>query len=270
MAIAVVGVPFDEYSSFQRGPAAAPQEIRAALRTPSSNLCAENGLDLGNDDRWNDAGDLDLPTGDAAFEAIESSVALFLERNARVVCLGGDHSITYPVVLAHSKIHGRLNLLHLDAHPDLYDTFEANRLSHACPFARILEEDLVTRVVQVGIRTSNPHQREQAHRFGVETIEMQEWNAGVVPAFGGPVYLSIDLDCLDPAFAPGVSHPEPGGLTTRDVIEIVQRVDAPIVGADIVELNPDRDPSGITAMVAAKILKEVLARMLDRERVEGA
>jgi arginase family enzyme len=91
---------------------------------------------------------------------------------------------------------------------------------------------------------------------------MSAWSSSALPAFDGPVYLSLDLDCLDPAFAPGVSHPEPGGFSTRDVIQIVQQVNAPILGADVVELNPDRDPSGITSMVAAKLLKEILARML--------
>jgi arginase family enzyme len=159
--------------------------------------------------------------------------------------------------------------LHLDAHPDLYDELEGNRYSHACPFARIMEEDLVVRLVQVGIRTMNPHQRAQAERFGVEVIEMRDWPPGPVFDFDGPVYLSLDLDVLDPAFAPGTSHHEPGGLSTREVLGLVQNLRAPIVGADIVELNPVRDPVGITAMAAAKLMKEVLALMLGREGVSA-
>ena len=130
-----------------------------------------------------------------------------------------------------------------------------------------MEENLVTRLVQVGIRTMNPHQRAQAERFGVEINEMRDWQPGTVIEFDGPVYLSLDLDVLDPAFAPGTSHHEPGGFSTREVLGIIQNLRAPVVGADIVELNPVRDPLGITAMAAAKLLKEVLALMLGTEAV---
>jgi arginase family enzyme len=155
-----------------------------------------------------------------------------------------------------------LNILHLDAHPDLYDELDGNRRSHACPFARIMEEKLATRLVQVGIRTMNPHQRQQAERFNVEVIDMRHWQPGIPLEFDGPVYLSLDLDVLDPAFAPGVSHHEPGGLSTREVIHLIHSLKAPLVGADIVEYNPQRDPVGMTAMTAAKLLKEVVACMI--------
>ena len=117
--------------------------------------------------------------------------------------------------------------------------------------------------MQVGIRTLNPHQREQAARFGVEVIEMKNWQPDTNLHLEGPAYLSIDMDCLDPAFAPGVSHHEPGGFTTRDVISIIQGLNVPVVGADLVEFNPARDPSGITAAVAAKLTKELLAVLLE-------
>jgi arginase len=147
-------------------------------------------------------------------------------------------------------------------HPDLYDEFEGNRLSHACPFARICEEGLVRRLVQVGIRTMNGHQRQQAERFGVEVIDMRAWARGARPELSGPLYISLDIDGIDPAFAPGVSHREPGGLTVREVIALIQNAPGPIVGADVVELNPDTDVDGVTAVVAAKLTKELLARML--------
>ena len=134
---------------------------------------------------------------------------------------------------------------------------------YSLPFARILEEGLVQRLVQVGIRTATGHQREQAARFRVEMHEMRDLHDLQRFVFDSPVYISFDVDALDPAFAPGVSHPEPGGLSTRQALEVIQRVGAPIVGADIVELNPVRDPSGLTAMVCAKLLKEILARMLE-------
>ena len=122
---------------------------------------------------------------------------------------------------------------------------------------------MASRLIQVGIRTMNPHQQAQAERFGVEVIDMRAWQPGLQVNLHGPVYLTLDLDVLDPAFAPGVSHHEPGGLSTRDVIRLVQGLRAPIVGADIVELNPGRDPIGITAMAAAKLLKEIAGSMLE-------
>jgi arginase family enzyme len=124
-----------------------------------------------------------------------------------------------------------------------------------------MEEGLANRLVQVGIRTLNRHQRSQADRFGVEIIDMRAWTAGVRPDVSGPVYVSLDLDALDPAFAPGVSHWEPGGLSVREVITLVQGVGGTLAGADVVEYNPARDPSGVTAYVAAKLVKEIASRM---------
>jgi agmatinase len=261
-SVALLGVPLDENSSFLRGCAQGPARVREALHSGASNLCAEDGAELSGEPRFVDAGDVELPSGPAAMGAIEAAIAALLDRGARVLSMGGDHSITYPIVRAHARRHPGLQILHLDAHPDLYDDFEGNRLSHACPFARIMEEGLVKRLVQVGIRTLNPHQRDQARRFGVEMIEMKDWSPAAALAFDGPVYLTIDLDALDPAFAPGVSHHEPGGLSVRDVLGLLQRSRLPLVGADVVELNPTRDPSGITAAVAAKLVKELAARLL--------
>ena len=260
--VALVGVPLDENSSFLRGAALAPSRIREALRSGETNLCAEDGTDLGIEPRWLDLGDLDLGSGGVALEQIEAAIASLLNRDARVQSLGGDHAITYPIMRAYANKYGELTVLHMDAHPDLYDEFEGNRFSHACPFARIMEEGLVTRLVQVGVRTMNPHQRAQAKRFGVEVVEMRQYQPGLDLELDGPLYVSIDLDVLDPAFAPGVSHHEPGGFSVREVLRLVQELRVHLVGADIVELNPHRDPVGQTAMVAAKLLKEITAVML--------
>lgn len=260
--VAVLGLPFDANSSFMRGPAEAPPLIRRALHCGSANLCAESGIDLSTDERWQDIGDLQCPDDVRAFARIEDAADRILARDARLMALGGDHAVTYPVVRAYARKYARLNILHLDAHPDLYDAWAGNRYAHACPFARIMEEGLAARLVQVGIRTLNAHQRRQAERFGVEITEMRHWTPDRSWDFAGPVYVSLDLDALDPAFAPGVSHHEPGGFSTREVLGIIAAIRAPIVGADIVEFNPRRDPSGMTAMVAAKLLKEIVARML--------
>ena len=153
--VALVGVPWDEHSSFVRGPALAPPAIRAALRSPSSNAGTESGLDLANEPRLHDAGDLEVPAGPGAPVAIEEGIDRLLDQGRRVLTLGGDHAVSWPVVSAHARRHDGLTVVHLDAHPDLYDEFEGDRLSNACPFARIMEEGRVRRLIQVGIRTMN-------------------------------------------------------------------------------------------------------------------
>jgi agmatinase len=257
----LIGLPYDASSSYLRGPAEAPPLIRAALRSTHWNTWTEQGQDLEGSDGLGDAGDLQLPAGGDARSEIEAGIAALIAGGGRPLGLGGDHSVTYPILRAVSRSHPSLTILHIDAHPDLYDEFEGDRFSHACPFARIMEEGLARRLVQVGIRTMNVDQRSQADRFGVEVIDMRAWMTGVRPALDGDVYLSVDLDGLDPAFAPGVSHREPGGLSVREVLTLVQQIRGTLVGADVVEYNPCQDLGGITATVAAKIVKEVAGRM---------
>jgi arginase len=262
--IIVLGVPLDGNSSYRRGAASAPVRIREALFCESSNLCTEHRSDLGTLSGWHILPDMELPSeGKNAFARIESDIRNFLKKKLRVITLGGDHSVTLPVIRAYARAYRALNILHLDAHPDLYDELDGNRYSHACPFARIMEEKLANRLVQVGIRTLTPHQHEQAQRFGVEIIEMKHIDAAKKLSFDGPVYISLDMDCLDPAFAPGVSHREPGGMSTRAVLEIIQSLKGNVVGADIVEYNPERDIQGMTAMVAGKLLKEIISKFLE-------
>jgi agmatinase len=260
--VALLGVPWDEQSSFLRGAALGPGAIREALGSPSTNWSTESGRDLDGEPRFVDLGDLELTTGQAVLGQIERAAAEVMATGASLIALGGDHAVTYPLVRGSARVHGPLDILHLDAHPDLYDEFEGNRYSHACPFARILEEGLARRLVQIGIRTMNGHQRAQAERYHVNVMEMKAWRPDAVIALDGPVYLSLDLDALDPAFAPGVSHHEPGGLSTRDVLRIVQTFGGRLVAADVVELNPRRDAFGVTALVAAKLVKEIAARLL--------
>ena len=258
----LIRLPYDSSSSFLRGAAEAPAAIRAALESSHWNSWSELGQDLAANDVMSDAGDVLLSAGPRARDEIESAVAEVLAGGWRPLALGGDHSVTYPLIRAMRRSCPALTILHLDAHPDLYDEFEGDRFSHACPFARIMEEGLASRLVQVGIRTLNPQQRRQAQRYGVELIDMRSWEAGVRPRVEGPVYLSVDLDVLDPAFAPGVSHPEPGGLSVREVLSILQQLSGTLVGADVVEYNPRQDIGGITSVVAAKIVKEIAGRML--------
>jgi arginase len=260
--VTVIGVPLDENSSFLRGSALAPDRIRAALHAGSMNLTTEDGVDLGARDDWRDAGNLAIGTGEAAFADITRQMADLLASGTCPLTLGGDHSITYPIVRAVAAAHPNLTILHIDAHPDLYDEFEGSRRSHACPFARIMEAGLAAQLVQVGIRAMNAHQREQANRFGVEVISARDFRPGMALNLDGPVYFSLDLDALDPAFAPGVSHHEPGGLSVRDVLGLLAEIEGTVIGADIVEYNPIRDHAEMTAMVAAKFYKELVGYML--------
>jgi arginase len=258
----LIGLPYDASSSFLRGPVEAPPLIRAALHSTHWSSWTEQGQDLSTPGMLSDAGDLSLSAAADPREAIEAGIAGVLAAGARPIALGGDHSVTYPILRAVSRSYPSLTILHIDAHPDLYDEFEGDRFSHACPFARIMEEGLARRLVQVGIRTMNAHQRSQADRYKVEVIDMPAWAAGTRPSVSGPVYLSIDVDGLDPAFAHGVSHREPGGLSVRDVLTLVQGSGGTLVGADVVEYNPRQDLGGVTATVAAKMVKEIAGRML--------
>ena len=259
----ILGIPFDKNSSFRHGSSLAPPRIIEALTSESTNMWTENGIDIEQKFEWLQLDGINSLDGPTAFRRIEEKIYELLDQKVKVLSLGGDHSITYPIVRAYAKMYHNLSILQFDAHPDLYEKFDSNRLSHACPFARIMEENLVERLAQVGVRSLTGHQREQAKKFGVEIIDMRAIDSASEIKFSGPVYLSLDMDCLDPAYAPGVSHPEPGGMSTREVLSIIQNLEGNIIGADIVEYNPDQDPQGITATVAAKLLKEIVGRLVE-------
>jgi len=263
--VAVLGIPYDARSSFLRGAAEGPRAVRQVLHSGMANWSTELGTELEQGHHFDDLGDLDLPDDPAiAFPAIRDAVAAQRGTGRRLVSIGGDHSITFPIV--EGLAEPSLTILHFDAHPDLYDELDGDRLSHACPFARIMEADLADRLIQVGIRTATAHQREQAERFGVETFTADQWD-GRLPHLDGPVYVTIDLDAIDPSEAPGVSHHEPGGLSVRQLVSAVHelgRGGVDVVGADIVELNPSRDLHGMTGAVAAKLLREILGILATR------
>lgn len=249
-----------------RGAAEAPGHVRRELQSDAYSLWSETGVDLGAPGRLVDHGDVAFDGASDPWEIIERSVARALHTGDPLLSLGGDHAITHPILRAVRRRHRQLTILHIDAHSDIYHAYQDNPRSHASPFARIMEERLADRLIQVGIRTSNDHQREQYRRFAVEVIEARRLEEALRLQLATPVYLSIDIDALDPAHAPGVSHREPGGLSTRQVIELIQRIDQPIVAADIVEYNPRCDISNMTALVAAKLVKEVAGMMVRTAR----
>ncbi|WP_339894386.1 agmatinase [uncultured Algibacter sp.] len=255
--IIIQGIKFDEKSSYQKGPKLAPALIREALNCGSANMFAEN-LDSIENSKIEDKGDFEI----SEYFDIEKVTKNHLNSGAKVFTLGGDHSITFPIIKAHSKAYPKLDILHIDAHCDLYDNFEGDKYSHACPFARIMESKLAVKLIQVGIRTLNTHQAEQAEKFNVEIHQMKNLDLTKISRFENPLYISLDMDGFDPAFAPGVSHHEPGGLTSRQVIDLIQNIDAEVIGADIVEYNPNRDFQNMTAFLAAKMMKEILVKMI--------
>ena len=261
LPVALLGVAWDRHSSHARGAAEGPAAIRAALADEAGNWENSRGQDLRDPALMVDVGDVALgdPAGEAG--AITDAVAAQLDQGRKVLTLGGDHALTFPVFRAFAAHRRDIAIVHIDAHPDLYDNFADDPLSHASPFARIMERGLTRRLIQIGIRASNAHLRRQAERFGVETFGPDELAKATLVLPTGAVYLSIDLDGLDPSVAPGVNHYEPGGLTVRELLGVINAIPGEIIGADIVELTPRRDHLDMTAKVAAKLLKEIVGRM---------
>lgn len=260
---AILGIPFDEKSCYLKGVSKGPQAIREASTGEAINAWTESGVNLEEETIIVDLGDVDVsgPFRDV-FAKIEERVRDVLEKGAVPIILGGDHSLTYPIIRAYASKYDRLDILHFDAHPDLYDELYGDRYSHGCPFARIIEEGLAAEIVQVGIRAATGEHRELAKKHGVRMIEMKDIASALSLGFGNPVYVSFDVDALDPAFAPGVSHHEAGGLSTRQALDILHRLRGTIVGLDVVEVNPGRDPAGITAPAAVKIIMEVIGKIV--------
>ncbi|MEO7909037.1 MAG: arginase family protein [Roseiflexaceae bacterium] len=260
--ISLLGIPHDANSSFMKGAAEAPAHIRRELQSDAYSMWSETGIDLSGPGRLRDRGDIQFDSASDPWTLIERAVESALDAGDPLICLGGDHAITYPIMRAVRRRHAQLTILHIDAHPDIYHTYQDNLRSHTSSFARIMEERLADRLIQVGLRTINDHHRDQFNRFGVETIEAGHYGENLRLDLATPVYISMDIDALDPAFAPGVSHREPGGLSTRQVIDLLHSIDQPIIAADIVEYNPRCDISNLTAIVAAKLLKEIGGMMV--------
>jgi agmatinase len=257
----VLGLPTFQNSSFIKAPLHGPERIAAAVRREESNGWTETGVDLARPGTVDFLGELALETPDD-FERIRAAAGAVFTGSRRGVFLGGDHSVTFPILAGLHDRLGPVDVVHIDAHPDLYDDYEGNPLSHASPFARALERGLIRSLHQFGIRTLNAHQREQVARFGVRCHEMRDRAHWPTPELAGPVYVTIDLDGLDPSCAPGVSHWEPGGLTVREALDVIHSIRAPVVGGDVVEYNSARDPQGITAVVAARLAMEILGLAL--------
>jgi agmatinase len=260
MTIALHGFPWDASSSYARGPAQGPAAIRSNLFSEQSSALSLNGTDIAAAIETYDFEDLPSDAAEAR-DAITARVARSLEAGLKPLSLGGDHSVTYPILRAVAAKHGPVDILHIDAHLDLYDELNGDRFSHACPFRRAIEDGLVRNLVQIGIRSAPPAHLKFGAQHGVVSLGSEQIGAIPWEKLNAPLYMTIDLDGLDPAFAPGVSHLEPGGLTSREVIGLIHKLPVSTVGADVVELNPSRDINLMTTHLAVRLVKELAAKL---------
>jgi agmatinase len=272
-AVAIVGVPFDSGVSYRNGARFGPSAIRAGSKLLRPYHPA---LDV---EPWRthqvaDAGDIACNPFDIAeaIESIEAAATDLLERADRLVILGGDHTIALPLLRAMKRRHGPIALVHFDAHLDTWDTYFGAPYTHGTPFRRAFEEGLLApgRSVHVGIRgplyTSEDLVEDAGMGFAiVSTGDIARAGPDVAISrihdrvAGLPVYLSVDIDVLDPAHAPATGTPEPGGLTTRELQAILRGLDGlNLVGGDIVEVAPAYDHAELTALAAANVAYEYL------------
>ena len=254
------GAPLDLTGSYRAGTRFGPQQIRAA-----EEGLEDYSLALDRDVRRLkviDRGDLELPAGnlEGSLARIEEEAAAALEQGRGCVALGGEHLITLPLVRAALARYPGLAVLHVDAHADLADRYGGNPLTHATVIRRVAELLGPGRVVQLGIRSATAEEtvfaREQTHLFPGPPPDMAAVRSLLA---GRPVYLTIDIDVVDPAFGPGVGTPEPGGWSSTELLHVVGEMSGlDVVAMDVVEVCPPYDPAGITAFLAAKVLRESL------------
>jgi agmatinase len=256
-----VGLPDDSQSTYRRGCARAPERIRLAYDGHCYNATTETGVDLTA--AVNDLGDLaPLDSWEATARRYREFAATLYAGGKIPFFAGGDHAVTVPVVAALEALNEPVHVVQIDAHPDLYPIFEGNAYSHACAAARMLELSHVASLTQLGVRTLNRPQSQQAvlHRDRLRILSARDLASGI-PALshiprGAKVYVNIDIDAFDPAYAPGVSHPVPGGLAPRQVFDFLQCADWTLVGMDVVEVNLTFDRNDQTAVLAARLLHE--------------
>ena len=262
----VMGVPYDLGTSGRAGTRSGPNAIRQA----SANLRWEEQrwpwtFSLGDKLTATDYGDIQFMWGDSddMLAQVEDHAARITAAGKTLVTFGGDHFVTLPLLRGHAKTHGTLSLIHFDAHTDCYD--EAEKYNHGCMFFRAPKEGLIdpSRSIQIGIRTDYDRANHlfeviDAHQANEQSVA--ETVAAIRKRVGdNPAYLTFDIDCLDPAYAPGTGTPVVGGLTTSKVLRILQGIaDLNIVGFDVVEVSPAYDNANITALAGATLALQFL------------
>lgn len=273
--VAVVGVPYDGATSYRSGTRFGPR----AIREQSLLLWGyNNALNVAPFKTLKvvDYGDVEVVPVDvlATHGAINVEVSQIIKEDAKVISLGGDHSIALPLLQAHARKYGRLAVIHFDAHPDTWDTeFGEQKFSHGTPFRRAIEQHLIdsSAYVQIGIRgpTSGKKDYEEAYALGARMITIDEAMAvglarileEIKDRVGSrPLYVTLDIDSIDPAFAPGTGTPEVGGFSSYQMLQLLRGLKGlNLVGFDLVEVSPPFDHSGITSILAANLVFEFLS-----------
>jgi len=265
----VLGIPLDETTSFRPGTRFGPSSAReSSMALELFSLRQRRTL---VPDRYYDAGDLVLPMGNVedAIRVIESAATDVLDKGQKFMAIGGEHLITYPLVKSMIQKYPDLVVIQFDAHADLRSRFTGTEFSHGTVMRRVIELLGPGRLYQLGIRSADEEEiketRGQSHVFFYEVFEPLK---KIVPELRGkPVYLSIDIDVVDPAFAPGTGVPEPGGITSRELLDALTYLSGMnIVGADLVEVAPAYDCSGQTGLLAAALVRESLLLLAPDER----
>ncbi|MEX2146842.1 MAG: agmatinase [Candidatus Rokuibacteriota bacterium] len=272
--VALLGVPYDGGTSYRTGARFGPRAVReqsSLIRTWNPVLKVHPFERL----RVADCGDVDVvPISiERTYEKIEARVDGVVAAGARPLCVGGDHSITLPILRALARRHGPVGVVHFDAHPDTWDEYFGSKFFHGTPFRRAVEEGAVDprRMIQVGIRGPlyGPEDFAFQDQHGMEVLRIEPikergvaWAAERLARLrGGPVYVSFDIDALDPAYAPATGTPEVGGLTSYEALALVRSLAGhTLVGADVVEVAPPYDgPGQITSLMAANLMFELVS-----------
>ncbi len=277
--LGIIGIPWDKFSSYRQCSAISPDIIRSNTSIKLYNPFTESLQDIRKKWKIYDSGDILISSNEPQLTYNEILAHLSnlsnTNPNLKFIFLGGDHLTTYFSFKALTEIQNQnMGILYLDAHPDLYLDYDSNPYSHACVLRRLIDEASIQprNIIQIGIRASTPQQQEFCQKKEIESISTSEFLKKrtqfnteyfqTVFSDVSSVYLSIDLDVLDPAYAPGVGNPEPGGLSTRDLLSIINELNGlNLSGFDIVEFCPVYDSTNITAYAIAKIIKETLAVM---------
>lgn len=260
----LLSIPYDLKSSLRRGAREGPHALKAALFEEVFNPFSERGVNTRERGILLERGPVAAIDNFLLFEEAVLREVHRIRKGQILATLGGDHSVAIPVLKGLRKVHGKMNILFLDAHPDLYPEYQGDPYSHGCVSSRMMDMGPWRRVFHLGVRCATDRQVARATEHGIETIHAWRFEEAMGLSLAGPTYLSIDLDVLDPAFAPGVGNPVPGGISTRQLFDWIHGLDVDLVGFDICELNPRWDRAGITGITAARILMELMAHCIER------
>jgi agmatinase len=277
-----LGIPFDDGTTFRTGPRFGPRAVREASRllrryNPVLDVAPFEKLGM------IDYGDVNVVPGyiEDTFGRVESAITPLFSNNVLPAVCGGDHSITLPILRAAAKKYGRVGLVHYDAHSDFWDEYFGKKFTHGTTFKRALEERLIdpSRSIHIGLRGSvyDTGDLSNLNDVGFSVITMDEFGRMGIGEVSkrtkevarGPVYVSLDVDGVDPAYAPGTGTPEVGGFTSREILELVRRLlGIDLIGFDLVEVSPPYDVSEITALLASNLIYELTSVVAKKDQIK--